>query len=299
MTLSNYLSKHHQAGTAKIYLFEIGHYLEWMGEGAQKASHEEVLCYVDYLRDRYGKAATISRIIHAIKRYYCYLQEIGKRRDHPCRLLNIRDAKEDRDIQIQDLLKPEELQRLLIRKERYPSYALRNSLIMSLLVNQALLSREIVGLKVQDVNLEKGTIYIRQTSKTNGRTLPLKAEQIMLIHRYLSGFRARMVKEETAALIITGRGTAEQGEGIHYLVTTFRKKLPGKKLTPMTIRQSVIANKLKAGKDLRIVQVFAGHRQPSSTEAYRSTNLEELKVAVAKYHPLNELLPTRQVGFNQ
>lgn len=289
MTLSDYLQKYYQGSTVKIYLFEIGHYLDWMGVNrAQKASHSEVLCYIDYLRKRYDKGGTISRIIHAIKCYYFYLQETGKRNDHPCRLLNIRDAKIDKDIQIQDLLKPKELKRLLTRKERFPSYALRNSLVMSLLVYQALLTREIIGLKVQDINLEKGTIYIRETVKTNARTLPLKAEQIMLIHRYLSGFRARMVRTETEALVITGRGTAEQGEGIHYLVTTFRKKVIGKRLTPMTIRQSVIANKLKEGKDLRIVQVFAGHRQPSSTEAYRSTNLEELRIAVAKYHPLNE-----------
>lgn len=286
MTLSDYLQKYYQGSTVKIYLFEIGHYLDWMGVSrAQKAKHSEVLRYIDYLRKRYDKGGTISRIIHAIKCYYFYLQEIGKRNDHPCRLLNIRDAKIDKDIQLQDLLKPEELERLLTRKERFPSYALRNSLVMSLLVYQALLTREITGLKVQDIDLEKGTIYIRETVKTNARTLPLKAAQIMLIHRYLSGFRARMVRTETAALIITGRGTAEQGEGIHYLVTTFRKTVRGKRLTPMTIRQSVIANKLKQGKDLRIVQVFAGHRRPSSTEAYRSTNLEELRVAVAKYHP--------------
>jgi len=109
---------------------------------------------------------------------------------------------------------------------------------------------------------------------------------VMLIYCYLLAYRARFIKQETEALIISGRGAAELGEGIHYLVTTFRKVIPTKKLTPMTIRQSVIANKLKAGQGLRHVQAFAGHRQPSSTEAYRTNNLEVLRTAVAKYHPL-------------
>jgi len=109
---------------------------------------------------------------------------------------------------------------------------------------------------------------------------------VMLIYRYLLAYRARFIKQETEALIISGRGAAELGEGIHYLVTTFRKVIPTKKLTPMTIRQSVIANKLKAGQGLRHVQAFTGHRQPSSTEAYRANNLEVLRTAVAKYHPL-------------
>jgi integrase/recombinase XerD len=34
------------------------------------------------------------------------------------------------------------------------------------------------------------------------------------------------------------------------------------------------------------VQVFAGHKKPSATEKYRQSNLEALKQAVDKYHPL-------------
>jgi len=35
-----------------------------------------------------------------------------------------------------------------------------------------------------------------------------------------------------------------------------------------------------------IVQVFAGHKYPSATEKYRQDDVEELKRAVLKYHPL-------------
>jgi hypothetical protein len=56
-------------------------------------------------------------------------------------------------------------------------------------------------------------------------------------------------------------------------------------LKAITIRQSVITNLLKQKKDLRVVQVFAGLKKPSSTERYRQTGLEELKAAVLKHHP--------------
>jgi len=82
------------------------------------------------------------------------------------------------------------------------------------------------------------------------------------------------------------RGTAEKGEGIHYLTETLRKKYPSRKLNPTTIRQSVITNLLKKGKDLRIVQKFAGHRSSLTTEKYKQTDVEELKIEVLKYHPL-------------
>ncbi len=35
-----------------------------------------------------------------------------------------------------------------------------------------------------------------------------------------------------------------------------------------------------------VVQVFASHKNPSSTERCQQTGLEELKAAIMKYHPL-------------
>ncbi|MDX9783056.1 MAG: hypothetical protein RBT35_08810 [Bacteroidales bacterium] len=43
---------------------------------------------------------------------------------------------------------------------------------------------------------------------------------------------------------------------------------------------------LKEGKDLRVVQVFAGHKKISSNKKYRQSGIEELQAAIEKYHPL-------------
>ncbi len=286
MTLKEYLTKTHSPKTVSNYLFEIGHYLNYFGEQkARKARYKDVLKYVELLREQYQNPATIHRIIIAIKHYYYYLNEIGERTDHPCRYLSIND-REKSQIQLQDLLKESELKQLLQRKERYGILKTKNQVIMSLLVNQALRVKEICKLTINDIDLEKATIQIHPTTKTNGRTLNLKPEQIMLFYNYIHEVRRQIIKEQTDVLVITKKGTAEKGEGIHYLVSTFRKLIPNKRLTPTTIRQSVIANLLAKGTDLRIVQVFAGHLKPSSTEKYRQSNLEALKEAVNKYHPL-------------
>ncbi|WP_084097110.1 site-specific integrase [Cyclobacterium lianum] len=51
------------------------------------------------------------------------------------------------------------------------------------------------------------------------------------------------------------------------------------------MRQSVITNLLRAGHDLRIVQVFAGHKYPSATEKYKQAQLEELNKQIQRHHP--------------
>ncbi|HFC00137.1 MAG TPA: integrase, partial [Phaeodactylibacter sp.] len=282
--LEKYLKSKLSASSVKIYLFEINHFIRFLGkEKAATASYQDVQKYLNWLRKNYDNPNTIHRIIQAIKQYFFYLIEIKKREDHPCRYLAIKD-RSPHQLQLQDFLKTKQLQKLLTalkaRKERYKILEIRNQVVMSLLVNQALRVQEICALKVKDIHLKKGIIKIKSTPKTNARTLHLKPEQIMLLHDYLHKIRNELLKnsieKETKNLIITKKGTAEKGEGIHYLVSTFRKFFPTKRLTPTTIRQSVIANLLASGNDLRIVQVFAGHKNPSTTEKYRQTNFEKL-----------------------
>ena len=108
----------------------------------------------------------------------------------------------------------------------------------------------------------------------------------MLFYRYIHGIRPEIQKEETEKLILNIRGKAIKADDINYLVKTFRDLFPDRKLNAQTIRQGVIANLLKDGKDLRVVQVFEGHKNPGSTEKYRQTGLEKLKAEVQKNHPL-------------
>jgi integrase/recombinase XerD len=142
------------------------------------------------------------------------------------------------------------------------------------------------SLCVGDIHLSQGTLQVRATAKTNGRILALEAAQILLLKRYIDTDRPALVRKDSLALILTKLGTPEKGEGIHYLVSTFQGQFTARPLTPTTIRQSVIAQWLKEGRDIRVVQVMAGHKYPSTTERYQQSRVEELKAAVLRYHPM-------------
>ena len=45
-----------------------------------------------------------------------------------------------------------------------------------------------------------------------------------------------------------------------------------------------ITNLLKQGKDLRLVQAFAGHKYPSTTELYKQTEVELLKTSYSQQY---------------
>ena len=286
MSLQDYLNAHYTADTAKIYLQEIDRYLQAQ-PSARGAVYKDVLAYMGALRDRYGNASTLNRILCSVKAYYDYLCASGQRGDNPARSIRLKDTR-SRDIQLQDLLRVEELEALLERPERYSHLAARNRVLISLLVYQALYPSEMEALQVSDINLETGRIQVRATAKTNGRELTLKPNQILLFYAYIRDIRPRLLKGlPAAALLIGHRGQPMTAEDItKHVKRSFTDLYPGRVVNAQTIRQSVIAHLLKQGHDLGLVQAFAGHKYPSSTERYRQNEVETLKAAVDRYHPM-------------
>ena len=284
MKLQDYLNKRHTKGTAERYLRDIQIYRK-ANPNHKTATYSDIMDYIGKLREQYKNPQSVRTILYSLKKYYSFLVYVKERKDHPCKFINLKD-KQNRNIQLQDLFTIDELEQLLERKERYINLKTKNQVVLSLLIYQGLTTGELTRIELKDLDLEKAEIYIKSSSKLNSRTLKLKSKQILIFHKYITEVRPKIIKRESTILIINKLGNPETGEQISYLVGTFKHLFSDRNLNPKTIRQSVITNLLKAGNDLRIVQVFSGHKYPSATEKYKQTNVEELKKEVQKYHPL-------------
>ena len=266
MDWKTWLEGRYTLKTAAAYAREIKIFLELV-EDAQNANYQAILGYIKELR-QVQKRASLNRHLQGLKKYYQWLQETEQRADNPAAALRLQDAKRERDIQIQDLLSIKQLNQLWefyqIKKYRYKSMKNKVLAIVSLLLFQGLTSEELCALVLENIDLQAAQIHIEATKTTNGRTLPLEAQQILILHSY--------IENDLKAPLS--------------LVFAKPELLRTKKLSPLRIRQSVIASKFKQGWDLRKVQLFAGHRYPSSTEAYRLSGLADLKLSVEKHHPL-------------
>ena len=69
-------------------------------------------------------------------------------------------------VQLQDLFTSSELERLMHRNERYESVRLKNQVTISLLIYQGFKFTKMTHLRVQDEDLEAGSIYVRSMIKT-------------------------------------------------------------------------------------------------------------------------------------
>jgi integrase/recombinase XerD len=288
MELETYLKEKYSPTAIGSYQYIINRFKSLV-HAPEKANYQDVMSYLASLREEKKHPKTIRNHLFGIKIYYRYLVAEGKRQDHPCQFLFLTD-KINRAVDVQSLYTMPQMEKFL--SEYNPNLKneptrQREKVVISLLIYQALAVLEISQLNIQDLNLEKGTIRIQGNVKNNGRTLDLKPTQIMLLHNYLNETRNKLLeqnKTEDEALLLRNTGTRILPHGISRTINCNRKET--EKMRPLKIRQSVIAHLLKSGNDLRIVQVFAGHKRAASTEEYKQTGLEELKAAIDKLHPL-------------
>ena len=283
--LTTYLENQLKKGTYKSYFYEIEKFKKHY-KNPEKLNYQELMNYVELLRKNYNPQS-IKRTIYAIKKFYDYLLEIGKVKYNIAKNVKIRDGKEN-PLQLQELLTEKELLQLLEpRKERYKILEKRNQIIISLLVNQALLVSDIENLRIEDLDLKNAKIKVKSTGITNERILDLKAEQILLFYEYLKEEREKMKEKrpDNFYFLLNKLGSKITADDINYLVSTYQKDFV-KKITTIKIRQSVIKLKLDQGENLRKVQYFAGHKHADTTEKYRETGIEALQTAINQFHPI-------------
>jgi len=283
MELQHYLHEHFADRTAHDYALMIEHYCK-QTKDPERAKYKDIVHYLEGHRQSGKKSSTLLSHLSAIKVYYDYLKQSGSRQDHPCKHLRLKDSIDPR-VNVQDLFSSTDLELLL--EQATSKVPMRDKMIVSLLIYQALTTKNIINLEVKDINLEQATIYVKAGLELNERTLELHPRQIMLISRYLNEERPTLNKHHSAKLIITRKGNPETGPAVRWVIDQSKHLFLDKTLSALAIRQSVIANLLKAGKDIRSVQIFAGHRSPTTTERYQQSGIEELTAAVMKFHPLS------------
>lgn len=284
ITLETYLIKSHTSKTANAYLYTINHFLK-MNPRAKRYKYQQLVDYMAELSKSYPNPQTRTRILSAIKKFYDYLVYTEQRTDHPCRSLTVKRDKQN--IQVQDLFSSEDLNRLLSRENRYKHLDVRNKVLLSLLIYQGLTSDELLRLDVDNIDLDRCTVYIKHSKKLNSRTLKLEGYQVMLFNNYINNTRRELLRCKTDKLILNKLGQPITIDGIKAVVEPLQYLFNQKKLNPKSIRMSVISNWLNEKKlPLEQVQEMAGHKWPSSTEKYIKADLGKQREMINKYFPL-------------
>ncbi len=179
-----------------------------------------------------------------------------------------------------------DVERLLAAPAGEALGALRDRALLETLYGAGLRVSELVGLDVDDVDLEEGSV--RVVGKGNReRDVPLGRYARDAIGAYLTRERPALAAARSrSALFLNRRGGRLTRQGCwRILAEHVRRSGIRKRVTPHTLRHSFATHLLEGGADVRVVQELLGHASVATTQIYTLVTKEHLREVYFTSHP--------------
>jgi len=175
---------------------------------------------------------------------------------------------------------------LLGQPDLSTTLGIRDKAMLEVIYATGLRVSELVGLRLQDINLERGfVIVVGKGSKE--RAVPLGEVASVRLQEYLDRSRPLLLKGQgTDALFVSSRRRQVTRQMFWQRIKFYvRKAGITRNVSPHTLRHSFATHLLDNGADLRAVQAMLGHSDISTTQIYTHVSRERLKRIHEKHHP--------------
>ncbi|MGZ8651364.1 MAG: tyrosine-type recombinase/integrase, partial [Actinomycetota bacterium] len=162
---------------------------------------------------------------------------------------------------------------------------LRDRAVLELLYGSGLRVGEVEGLTCAQVDLDRGRGLVRGKGDKE-REVPMSEYAIDSLDAYLSAGRPTMAGEDRMSLFFNRKGKPFSGRDIRAMVEQYAGRLlPGRRVTPHTLRHSFATHLLEGGADIRVVQELLGHASVATTQRYTHVSRTRLFEAYEQSHP--------------
>lgn len=263
----------------KLYCLDL--FLVYLrGKDLREITREKLEMYLGYLsrmpslRDgKKFKVSTRKQYWTEVKFFFAYLYRTGRLLSNPCEGLKVH-------------WKEEEPKRMFLSQKEVEIFLegikdKRDRAMFELIYGSGLRVGEVVHLKVEEIDLRDGVLWVRKGKLLKDRVIPLSEISIDALSNYLKGKK----KEDLA--FPNKRGNVLDPS----LVNNDFKRLAKaagiyrEGLSVHSLRHSVATHLLERGADLRYVQELLGHESVETTALYTHRTEWQLKKLYRTYHP--------------
>ncbi len=277
------LSEH----TVEAYRADLEHFFAWaksrlkVDDVIPLLDHYHLREYLSFCFHRY-KNVSIARRLSALRGFLRYLVRIGMIKASPADLIENPRIKKP-------LPKPvtvDEAFLLCDREYGHDALAFRDRVICEVLYASGVRISELVGLNIDDIDLEHRLIRVMGKGKKE-RVVPIYQAAADLLRQWLSHYRASIANDPNERAVFVG----ERGERINVRVVRFSLSRLGRELNmpqslhPHRLRHAYATHMLESGADLKGIQELLGHATISTTERYTDVDLSSLMRQYDQAHP--------------
>jgi integrase/recombinase XerD len=235
--------------------------------GWAAVTHDDMLAFMLFLRERRYATSTVARRTAAVKSFFGFLAAQKAIAQDPTSQID--SPKVDRyppksisQHQMDELLE-------LPLQSSAPE-GIRDKAMLELLYATGMRVSELVALDMSDVTLDAGTVRCAGKAGRE-RVLPLTPTAATAIEEYLDVARAQIVRgagDDCGGLFLNHRGKRLTRQGFWLILKGYADQVGLHDLTPHTLRHSFAAHMLDGGAELREVQERLGHASLSTTQIY-------------------------------
>ena len=292
------------ANTIEAYRRDLGRYLEFLrSQGVDdpaRAGETAISAFVAHLSGaeyapghRY-RASSVARALAAVRSFHRFLVREGDSESDPAQAVT--RPKVPRNLP-RPLTVDEVTAIVAAPGDDGSAVALRDRAILETLYGAGLRISELVGLDVDDVDLEEGSV--RAVGKgSRERLVPLGRYAVRAVQGYLVRGRPALAGPRSrGALFLNQRGGRLTRQGCTNIVKSMARRAGlRKRVTPHMLRHSFATHLLEGGADVRVVQELLGHASVATTQIYTLVTKDRLREVYFEAHPRARRRPARTAG---
>lgn len=157
-----------------------------------------------------------------------------------------------------------------IQKMLDSTFNLKHRLILMFLYYTGIRLNEIVNLRWEDIDFERGIIHLKTTKGSKDR--------IIFLHGRLAEFIKAFNLKGNGLVFLSNFGERYNKRTFQMIVKSTSKKAGiNKRVTPHTLRHSFATHLLEAGADIRHIQKLLGHSSLQTTQVYTHVANSDIK----------------------
>jgi integrase/recombinase XerD len=248
---------------------------------ADVSAHVAAVSSSSYGDGRSYRATSVVRALSSIRAFHRFLLREGDvERDATAGVIRPKLPK-----RLPKPLSVEDVTRLLAQPDASPA-GLRDRAVLETLYGAGLRISELVGLDVDDVDLEEGSVRVLGKGGKE-RDVPLGRYAREATSAYLIRVRPDLAtRRSRSALFLNLRGGRLTRQGCTLILQKHATAASiGKKVSPHALRHSFATHLLEGGADVRVVQELLGHASVATTQVYTLVTKEHLREVYFTSHP--------------
>ena len=273
---------------------DVLHFLAWVAERGlnrpeeiTRAIIESYQRWLHHYRKKNGQALSVStqyaRLL-GVQRFFSWLCRERRLENNPAGEIELPRLHQRLPMNVPS---PEQVETWLAAPDIGDPLGVRDRAILELFYSTGIRRSELLRLRMDDLNRQNRTLYIRQGKGEKDRVVPVGQRALQWLEKYLDEVRPLLrVNSDEQALFLSAYGAPFHPDVLGRLVIEYLRKADiGYQGGCHLLRHACATHMLEGGADIRYIQQLLGHENLATTAIYTRVSIVQLRAVHEHTHP--------------